>query len=69
MAERRNRRWQDIGRFSCEKEPQKEPNVPTSGSSMKKSEPKKVNEEFESFLSERISKLWKKLNLFGMLKK
>jgi len=35
-----------------EKEPQKEPNVPTSGSSMKKTEPKKVNEEFESFLSE-----------------
>ena len=30
-----------------EKEPQKEPNVPTSGSSMKK-----VNEEFESFFSE-----------------
>jgi hypothetical protein len=38
-----------------EKEPQKEPNVPTSGSSMKKSEPKKVNEEFEQFLSESVT--------------
>ena len=40
-----------------EKEPQKEPNVPTSGSSMKKTEPKvkKVNEEFESFLSESVT--------------
>ena len=38
-----------------EKEPQKEPNVPTSGSSMKKPEPKKVNEEFESFLSESVT--------------
>jgi hypothetical protein len=38
-----------------EKEPQKEPNVPISGSSMKKSEPKKVNEEFESFLSESVT--------------
>ncbi len=41
-----------------EKEPQKEPNVPTSGSSMKKSEPKKVNEEFESFLSESEDELF-----------
>ena len=38
-----------------EKEPQKEPNIPTSGSSMKKSEPKKVNEEFEQFLSESVT--------------
>jgi hypothetical protein len=38
-----------------EKEPQKEPNVPTSGSSMKKSEPKKVNEQFEKFLSESVT--------------
>jgi hypothetical protein len=38
-----------------EKEPQKEPNVPTSGSSMKKSEPKKVNEDFETFLSESVT--------------
>ena len=41
-----------------EKEPQKEPNVPTSGSSMKKTEPKKVNEEFESFLSESEDELF-----------
>ena len=41
-----------------EKEPQKEPNVPTSGSSMKKSEPKKVNEEFETFLSESEDELF-----------
>jgi hypothetical protein len=41
-----------------EKEPQKEPNVPTSGSSMKKPEPKKVNEEFESFLSESEDELF-----------
>jgi hypothetical protein len=41
-----------------EKEPQKEPNVPTSGSSMKKSAPKKVNEEFESFLSESEDELF-----------
>jgi hypothetical protein len=41
-----------------EREPQKEPNVPTSGSSMKKSEPKKVNEEFESFLSESEDELF-----------
>jgi hypothetical protein len=41
-----------------EKEPQKEPNVPTSGSSMKKSEPKKVNEDFESFLSESEDELF-----------
>ena len=40
-----------------EKEPQKEPNVPTSGSSMKKTEPKKVNEEFESFLSDSEEEL------------
>jgi len=38
-----------------EKEPQKEPNVPTSGSSMKKPEPKKVNEQFEQFLSESVT--------------
>jgi hypothetical protein len=40
-----------------EKEPQKEPNVPTSGSSMKKPEPKvkKVNEQFETFLSESVT--------------
>jgi cytidyltransferase-like protein len=38
-----------------EKEPHKEPNVPTSGSSMKKPEPKKVNEEFEQFLSESVT--------------
>ena len=38
-----------------EKEPQKEPNVPTSGSSMKKPTPKKVNEEFEQFLSESVT--------------
>lgn len=41
-----------------EKEPQKEPNVPTSGSSMKKTEPKKVNEKFESFLSESEDELF-----------
>jgi hypothetical protein len=41
-----------------EKEPQKEPNVPTSGSSMKKSEPKKVNEDFETFLSESEDELF-----------
>jgi len=41
-----------------EKEPQKEPTVPTSGSSMKKSEPKKVNEDFESFLSESEDELF-----------
>jgi hypothetical protein len=41
-----------------EKEPQKEPSVPTSGSSMKKSEPKKVNEDFESFLSESEDELF-----------
>jgi cytidyltransferase-like protein len=41
-----------------EKEPQKEPNVPTSGSSMKKSEPKKVNEQFEQFLSESEDELF-----------
>ena len=41
-----------------EKEPQKEPSVPTSGSSMKKTEPKKVNEEFESFLSESEDELF-----------
>jgi len=41
-----------------EKEAHKEPNVPTSGSSMKKSEPKKVNEEFESFLSESEDELF-----------
>jgi hypothetical protein len=41
-----------------EKEAHKEPNVPTSGSSMKKPEPKKVNEEFESFLSESEDKLF-----------
>jgi hypothetical protein len=41
-----------------EKEPQKEPNVPTSGSSMKKTEPKMVNEEFESFLSESEDELF-----------
>jgi Zeta toxin len=40
-----------------EKEPHKEPNVPTSGSSMKKPEPKtkKVNESFETFLSESVT--------------
>jgi len=38
-----------------EKEPQKEPNVPTSGSSMKKPTPKKVNEQFEQFLSESVT--------------
>ena len=38
-----------------EKEPHKEPNVPTSGSSMKKPEPKKVNEEFQKFLSESVT--------------
>jgi Zeta toxin len=38
-----------------EKEAHKEPNVPTSGSSMKKPEPKKVNEEFESFFQEAVS--------------
>ena len=38
-----------------EKEPHKEPNVPTSGSSMKKPEPKKVNEQFEQFLSESVT--------------
>lgn len=38
-----------------EKEPHKEPNVPTSGSSMKKPEPKKVNEQFETFLSESVT--------------
>ena len=38
-----------------EKESQKEPNVPISGSSMKKSEPKKVNEQFEKFLSESVT--------------
>jgi len=41
-----------------EKEAHKEPNVPTSGSSTKKSEPKKVNEEFESFLSESEDELF-----------
>jgi hypothetical protein len=41
-----------------EKEAHKEPNVPTSGSSMKKPEPKKVNEEFESFLSESEDELF-----------
>jgi hypothetical protein len=41
-----------------EKEPHKEPNVPTSGSSMKKPEPKKVNEEFEAFLSESEDELF-----------
>jgi hypothetical protein len=41
-----------------EKEPQKEPTVPTSGSSMKKSEPKKVNEDFETFLSESEDELF-----------
>jgi len=38
-----------------EKEPQKEPNIPTSGSSMKKPTPKKVNEQFEQFLSESVT--------------
>ena len=38
-----------------EKEPHKEPNVPTSGSSMKKPESKKVNEQFETFLSESVT--------------
>ena len=41
-----------------EKEPHKEPNVPTSGSSMKISEPKKINEEFETFLFESEEELF-----------